>query len=71
MWLRNAVLMVCVQNFRWFCIFEALHQALVPLSSMEVDEVYDGRYSYAWCYEVKYVVISAEEHIYNDEQAEI
>ena len=46
-------------------------QALVPLSSMEVDEVYDGRYSYAWCYEVKYVVISAEEHIYNDEQAEI
>ena len=22
-------------------------QALVPLSSMEVDEVYDGRYSYA------------------------
>ena len=71
MWLRNAVLMVCVQNFWWFCIFEALHQALVPLSSMEVDEVYDGRYSYAWCYEVKYVVISAEEHIYNDEQAEI
>ena len=42
-------------------------QAWVPLSSMEVDEVYDGRYSYAWCYEVKYVVISAEEHIYNDE----
>jgi hypothetical protein len=22
-------------------------QALLPLSSMEVDEVYDGRYSYA------------------------